>query len=235
MSPLPPSFTRLIERGPEGAAEFLQNVRPVTVARAPEEMPAAAGDNLCWIWQGTNGSNGAVRVDGETLVCRAYQRLVGPIPPGRRPWQECRNKLCVNPRHLALRTPTEIRSTSAGRLSPDERKQVLDLLAAGEREVDVASKFGISQPSVSAIKNKREVLFDPDGGEQTDDADQHSAQSLTEWLNRQDRRLGPVGQLARGEAMPEEQREKAFSKATKEFLTYQLLSREYETRRRENR
>ena len=43
MSPLPPYFKHLIEHGPEGAAEFLQNVRPVTVAREPEEMPADGG------------------------------------------------------------------------------------------------------------------------------------------------------------------------------------------------
>jgi hypothetical protein len=55
--------------------------------------------------------------------------------------------------------------------------------------------------------------------------------NLTAWLDLQARRLGPVGQLARGEDMPDEARERAISKATKEYMAYQLLSREYEARR----
>jgi hypothetical protein len=238
MSPLPLSFTRLIERGPEGAAEFLQNVRPVTVAREPEEMPAAAGDDLCWIWQGP-GVNcvGYAREDHELVHRRAYALFHGEIPEGKQVIRTCgQSSLCVNPRHLALATRAEIssRANLSNRLTPEQREEVKKALASGQPQTTVARRFGISQGAVSTIKNKREFPFTPADAEQADEADQHPAQSLTEWLDRQARRLGPIGQLARGEAMPDEQREKAFSKATKEFLTYQLLSREYETRRREN-
>jgi hypothetical protein len=55
--------------------------------------------------------------------------------------------------------------------------------------------------------------------------------SLGEWLDKQSMRLGPVGQLARGEEMPDRAREIALSKAAKEYGIYQLLTREYEARR----
>ena len=224
-----PLFRKLVESSP-AAAEFLQNVVQITIRRAPEDPHASAGDDLCWVFQGPTARTGFAYVGRETMVRRAYELLVGPIPHGHCPWQKCRNKLCVNPRHLVLQTTAEIRSAIAARLSPDDREQVRDLLAAGEREVDVARKFGITQPAVSAIKNKR--------SDETDEAQQHAAAqqlSLGEWLDKQSMRLGPVGQLARGDEMPDRARETALSKAAKEYGIYQLLTREYEARRKSER
>jgi hypothetical protein len=210
-----PLFRKLIESSP-AAAEFLQNVTQITICRSPEDPHASAGDDLCWVYQGPTARNGFAYVGRETMVRRAYERLVGPIPAGQCPWQKCRNKLCVNPRHLVLRTTAEIRSAIAARLSPDEREQVRDFLASGDREIDVARKFGITQSAVASIKSKFEYA---------------QQLSLGEWLDKQSMRLGPVGQLARGEEMPDRAREIALSKAAKEYGMYQLLTREYEARR----
>ncbi|WP_372462362.1 HNH endonuclease [Rhodococcus pyridinivorans] len=51
----------------------------------------------------TNGG-GAFFVDGKTLPAGrvAYELEVGPIPAGMRVTRRCRNKLCVNPRHLVV-------------------------------------------------------------------------------------------------------------------------------------
>ncbi len=221
MTPLPPAFEKLMQSGSEEARAFLKSVCPVTMAREPEELPPGALDNLCWIWQKAAGPDGYAYVSRESVQRRAYRLLVGPVPEGLRVERTCGGRLCVNPRHLRLVAASEI--TAPGRLSAEDRAAVKKALAAGEPQTAVARRFGLSQGAVSAIKNKPD--FSAPAGEQ------EPARSLTEWLDRQDRRLGPVGQMARGEEMSDEQREKALSKATREFLTYQLLVREYEARR----
>lgn len=59
---------------------------------------------LCWISMGGVYSNGYGRffIDGkERLAHRAsYEAFVGPIPSGASIDHLCRNKLCINPRHL---------------------------------------------------------------------------------------------------------------------------------------
>lgn len=225
MSPLPPAFEKLIETGSEETRAFLQNVCPVVLTREPEELPPGALDNLCWIWQGAAGTEGFAYAGRESVQRRAYRLLVGAIPEGLRVERTCRGRLCVNPRHLRLATNSEIMSRAGlpGRLSDGDREDVKKALASGEPQTSVARRFGVSQPAVSAIKNRPEFAEAP--------GEQEPARTLAEWLDRQDRRLGPVGQLARGEAMGDDQREKALSKATREFLTYQLLVREYDARR----
>ncbi|MDJ0401738.1 HNH endonuclease [Rhodococcus rhodochrous] len=51
----------------------------------------------------TNGGGGFF-VDGKMLPAGrvAYELEVGPIPAGMRVARRCRNKLCVNPRHLVV-------------------------------------------------------------------------------------------------------------------------------------
>lgn len=221
MIPLPPAFEKLIETGSDEARAFLKSVCPVVLTREPEELPPGSLDNLCWIWQKSAGPDGYAYVSRESVQRRAYRLLVGPVPEGLRVERTCGGRLCVNPRHLRLVAASEI--LAPGRLSPQDRAAVKRALAEGEPQTAVARRFGLSQASVSAIKNKPDFSSEP--------GEQEPARSLAEWLDRQDRRLGPVGQLARGEEMSDEQREKALSKATREFLTYQLLVREYDARR----
>ncbi|MGA2115996.1 MAG: HNH endonuclease [Bryobacteraceae bacterium] len=231
MTPLPPSFARLMETGSEEVRAFLQNVRPVGLSREPEELPAEALDDLCWIWQGAAGSDGFAYEDREPVRRRAYKLLVGPIPARLRVECTCGGRLCVNPRHLRLATQSEIasRANPRCRLAIEDREAIRKALATGEQQTVIARRFGVGQSAVSAIKRQcEEIPFAP---ATDDEPEKQPARSLTEWLDRQDRRLGPVGQLARGEDMSDGQREKALSKATREFLTYQLLLREYEARR----
>jgi hypothetical protein len=103
---------------------------------------------------------------------------------------------------------------------PAERDQIADVLAAGANQADVARRFGITQAAISAIKSKQCGAA----------SEQAPAKSLAEWLDRQDKRLGPVGRLARGELMSGPARETALSKATREYMTYSLMVREYEAR-----
>lgn len=82
-------------------------------SRSPEarfwEKVDRTGD--CWVWTGarfTEGAGGYAQfwLDGSTTKAHiwAYKSFVGPIPHGMQIDHECRNRLCVNPRHLRLAT-----------------------------------------------------------------------------------------------------------------------------------
>ncbi len=208
-----PLFEQLKNRGPE-AAEFLGNVCPIGLDRGPEPLTPGASDNTCWIWQLSDPR--FKRVSAHRF---AYERFVGPIPPGRYVRRTCGSELCINPRHLEL----TFQNNSTNRLTPEQRAQVKTALADGEPQVSVARRFGITQGAVSGIKNgtakKTEARRPP-----------YTTSSMTEWLDKQVGRLGLVGQLARGAAMPAETLERALELAAKEFNTHEGMVREYERR-----
>ncbi len=73
--------------------------------RSPEERFLEKVDRKgeCWIWQGnSNESGGKFLINSRTVLAHrfAYEQYVGEIPKNYHVHQRCKNKLCVNPKHL---------------------------------------------------------------------------------------------------------------------------------------
>lgn len=60
--------------------------------------------NQCWLWTGTPTYQGygQLKVDGRSFLAHriAYELCVGPIPEGQEISHRCRNRHCMNWRHL---------------------------------------------------------------------------------------------------------------------------------------
>jgi len=68
-------------------------------------------DTPCWVWQGRPGTNGYGKssVDGRSTSAHrvVFEQVRGPIPEGMVLDHLCEVRLCVNPEHLDLITPSE--------------------------------------------------------------------------------------------------------------------------------
>ena len=83
------------------------------MARGLEERLVAklAADGDCVVWTGGQNGNGYGQISDnyvKKLVHRvAYELYLGPIPEGQWVDHACWNRLCCNPAHLRLATPSE--------------------------------------------------------------------------------------------------------------------------------
>ena len=135
-----------------------------------EVMPSG-----CWEWQGiTRGAikgigYGALTVKNKLTVAHrySYEAFKGKIPEGMFVLHKCDNKPCVNPDHLELGTAKKNTEDAyerglipkgekywSAKLTDKQRDEMHTLLDEGHQQIDVAKKYGISQPSVSESYNK---------------------------------------------------------------------------------
>lgn len=121
----------------------------------------------CWEWMGTKDKDGY----GDLRERRAHyktHRLMWtewhrrPIPAGQIVMHSCDNPPCLNPYHLMLGTRSQnARDMSAkGRavrqkLLPVDIAEIKRLLADGERNVDIAKRFGVSAELICHVNRGR--------------------------------------------------------------------------------
>lgn len=129
----------------------------------------------CWEWHGGRKPTGYGRLWHEGKHCYvhrlSFELFVGPIGD-LHVLHRCDNPPCCNPEHLFLGTHADNMTdrdakgrASGGRLCGDANGQsklteadVIEVhrrLARGDRQVDIASRFGVSKSLVHLIKNGR--------------------------------------------------------------------------------
>jgi len=123
----------------------------------------------CWEYGGhvNNRGYGVFSVEGIRVKAHRFVWAIarGPIPDGLNICHRCDNTVCVNPAHLYIGTQAANMHDSVrkGRkrawgLQKLDAHQVLEIrarCAAGERQIDVATAFGIARNTVSGIVNRK--------------------------------------------------------------------------------
>lgn len=131
-------------------------------------------DGDCWMWIGHRGgggrgylSDGTGRKRKRRVSQLAYEFFVGPRADGHYVCHSCDNPPCVNPAHLFLGTHVEnmadrdAKSRQAkgerigtAKLAENDVRWIRFLIAQGlSTQRRIASAFGVSETTVSMIKN----------------------------------------------------------------------------------
>lgn len=114
------------------------------------------GEGGCWIYQGhidKRGYTGSVFFNGRRMTAYKahYEEKHGQVPEGKELDHLCRNRKCVNPDHLEVVTSREnIRRSPCSKLHVGGKwSQVLQMLAGGMSQTEVARVMGCTQSAVS--------------------------------------------------------------------------------------
>lgn len=108
----------------------------------------------CLIWRGPQTNGGYGRDGHGPAHTAAWERVHGPVPTGRELDHLCRVRLCVRLDHLE--PVTRLVNIERGRLAKLTRDAAVAIRAAvagGERQRDVAERFGVSPARISLIVN----------------------------------------------------------------------------------
>jgi hypothetical protein len=131
------------------------------------------GEDECWEWQGGRDwrGYGAGYKDRKHIRAHrvAYELLVGPVPNDLEVCHKCDNPPCCNPAHLFLGTHKEnmydmldkgrhsfvlFQGEDHGnaKLTDEQIAEIRTMYEqGGVRQVDLASRFGVSQRCISLI------------------------------------------------------------------------------------
>jgi hypothetical protein len=134
---------------------------------APEVDP-----DQCWEWQSTRNRRGYGKfwLNGRTDLAHrvSYRIYYGTIPAGLQVRHSCDNPPCVNPAHLSLGTGKDNARDALDRdryrrgsengtakLTEGQVSEIRKCWAAGETQVSMARRFGVSRAAIQWILNGR--------------------------------------------------------------------------------
>lgn len=152
----------------------MSHASPELLRERVERWSVQRDEESCWDWVGFAHPKGYghLTVKGKLFKSHraSYEAYNGPIPEGLQVLHQCDNPGCVNPNHLFLGTHLDNMKDKAkkmrapamvGELNPyhllseADVREILRLRRMGERGVDVAKQFNVSQCTVSAIVTGR--------------------------------------------------------------------------------
>jgi hypothetical protein len=131
-----------------------------------EERSIPEPNTGCWLWMhGIGGPGYGMIWDGKktsTAHRSMFAAVNGPIPPKMDVCHRCDNRACINPDHLFLGTRADNvrdmdrkgRRKNTTILTPTQVRDIRAAAARGERTMDLAARYGVSEPTISSIKSR---------------------------------------------------------------------------------
>jgi predicted XRE-type DNA-binding protein len=142
------------------------------------EKVATREDDACWNWTAFRNPKGyglAHVAVGRSMVHAhrvAWELVNGPVQHGLVVCHRCDNPTCCNPSHLFLGSQADNvhdmvskcrqrsgarpgRQTSASKLTADMVEQIRARGQDGQRQREIAARFGVSQTTVSDVLRRR--------------------------------------------------------------------------------
>jgi hypothetical protein len=118
-------------------------------------MTNQPGGRPCRIWRGAKSGNGYGYRRGPDQRVRpvhvlAYEEAHGPVEPGIEIHHACEEPLCIELAHLEARTKAEHTRLHHSKIDGEIAAKIRSAVGSSR---EVAARFGISAPSVRAIRN----------------------------------------------------------------------------------
>ena len=128
------------------------------------------GPDECWEWSAAKTSDGYGRFKKNggfgKKYCKAhraaYELAIGDIPKGLEIDHICRNRACVNPKHL--RAVTHKENTRAGlgtKLTKEDIPKIFRLRSQGHMQKEIARLFGVSRGAIGLILRGKTWVLSP--------------------------------------------------------------------------
>lgn len=133
------------------------------------------GEDECWLWKaGKRGHYGSSYRSGKVLGAHQHSYIIahGSIPDDHDVCHSCDNPLCVNPKHLWAGTHAQNMADMAtkgraarefatgtnaynAKLTDERVREIRRLYAEGVTMRALSKQFGVSQPNISYIVNRK--------------------------------------------------------------------------------